>query len=104
MALLPLSDVVNVTVRFEQTASVTVDFHALLVIGTTQNVIPPEEQMRLYTSMEAVGNDYGTTDPEYQAALAYFSQQPQPTVLYIAPILANEPALTALQRLMEAGN
>lgn len=104
MSLLPLSDVVNVSVSFQQTAASTVDFHALLIIGPTQNVITLSEGIRLYRSMEDVGHDFSTTDPEYMAAQVYFAQSPQPDTLYIGTKQTNETPLAALQRLLGVGN
>lgn len=79
---LSVSDVVNVQVVMSPKAAATRNFGSLLILGAS-NVIDTNERLRLYTSLDAVATDFGTTAPEYLAADLYFSQTPQPAVCYI---------------------
>lgn len=104
MAQLPLSDVVNVSVQFENGVKSNIDFSALLLIGNVQNVIPAQMGIKKYTSLDDVGADFGVTDPEYKAAQVYFSQSPSPNTLYIGTQNQGETPAQALQRLWGFGN
>jgi hypothetical protein len=79
---LAVSRVVNVTVSFAPIATPLVNFDTLLILGDS-DVIDTGEVMREYNRMSDVANDFGTTAPEYQAALLYFSQLPPPATLFI---------------------
>lgn len=79
---LPVSNVVNVDVIMSPTAATGRNFGSLLILGTS-TVIPVSERIRLYTSAEDIGADFGEDSPEYAAALVYFSQSPQPTQVYV---------------------
>lgn len=79
---LPVSDIVNVQVVMSPVAAQTRNFGSLLILGDS-HVIDVVERLRLYTTLAAVADDFGTTAPEYKAANLYFAQAPQPTTLYI---------------------
>ncbi|MFG1417175.1 DUF3383 domain-containing protein [Xanthobacter sp. V0B-10] len=79
---LPVTQVVNVTVTISPTAAPTRNFGAGLLIGIT-DVIDVAQRLRSYASLEGVGGDFGVSDPEYAAAAQFFSQDPQPSLLYI---------------------
>lgn len=79
---LSVSDVVNVTINMSPIAAAVRNFGALLVLGSS-SVIDTNERIRSYTTLAAVGTDFGTTAPEYLAAVNFFSQSPQPSLLYI---------------------
>lgn len=79
---LSVSDVVNVTINMSPIAAAVRNFGALLVLGSS-SVIDTNERIRSYTTLAAVGSDFGTTAPEYLAAVNFFSQSPQPSLLYI---------------------
>ncbi|WP_336792478.1 DUF3383 family protein [Pantoea anthophila] len=79
---LPVSNVVNVDVIMSPTAATGRNFGSLLILGTS-TVIPVSERIRLYTSSEDIGVDFGEDSPEYEAALIYFSQSPRPSQVYI---------------------
>lgn len=79
---LSVSDVVNVTINMSPIAAAVRNFGALLVLGSS-SVIDTNERIRAYTTLAAVGSDFGTTAPEYLAAVNFFSQSPQPSLLYI---------------------
>ncbi|MEB5974954.1 DUF3383 domain-containing protein, partial [Pantoea dispersa] len=46
-------------------------------------VIPISERMRAYSSADDIGDDFGIDSEEYRAAVIWFSQSPQPTVIYV---------------------
>ncbi|WP_307744473.1 DUF3383 family protein [uncultured Pantoea sp.] len=79
---LPVSNVVNVDVIMSPTAATGRNFGSLLILGTS-TVIPVSERIRLYTSSEDIGVDFGEDSPEYEAALVYFSQSPRPSQVYV---------------------
>lgn len=82
MPTLAVSGVVNVQIVMSPKAAATRDFGALLILGAS-NVIDTNERIRRYSTLDAVAVDFGTTAPEYLAANLFFSQSPQPSVLYI---------------------
>lgn len=79
---LAVSDVVNVTVTISPTAAATRNFGAGLIIGAT-DVIDVGERIRSYANMDDVAADFGSTDPEYLGAERFFSQDPQPALVYV---------------------
>lgn len=79
---LSVSDVVNVSVMLSPTAAVGRNFGSLLILGSSP-VIDVVERMRTYTTLTGVGQDFGTTAPEYLAASAFFAQSPMPYRLLI---------------------
>lgn len=79
---LDVSDVVNVTVNLSPIAAATRNFGSLLILGSS-NIIDVVERIRKYTSITAVGNDYGMNSDEYKSALRFLSQLPKPSQLYI---------------------
>lgn len=82
MPTLAVSDVVDVQIVMAPKAAATRDFGSLLILGSS-NVIDTNERIRQYSTLDAVAADFGTTAPEYLAANLFFSQSPQPSLLYI---------------------
>lgn len=80
---LPVSNVVNVSISLAALAAGPRSFGTLLILGSTVSKITAAERMREYSSMDEVGKDFSTTDPEYKAALVYFGQSPKPRTLYV---------------------
>lgn len=80
---LSVDRVVKVAVNLQPLAAGRRNFGVLCIAGDSA-VIDGLERLRSYTSIEGVAEDFGTTDPEYLAALLYFSQSPKPSILYIA--------------------
>lgn len=78
---LPVSDIVNVQVVLSPTAAQERNFGSLLVVGDS-DVVDSVERLRLFTSLDAVAAEFGTTAPEYYAAALYFGQTPQPSIFY----------------------
>ena len=79
---LPVSNIVNVQVVMSPVAAATRNFGSLLVLGDS-SVIDTTERIRPYSTIAAVAADFGTSAPEYKAALLYFGQTPQPSSMYI---------------------
>lgn len=79
---LPLSRVSNVTVTLSARAAQGRNFGSMLIMGVS-TVIPITERLRAYSSPDDIGDDFGVDSEEYQAALIWFSQSPQPTLLYV---------------------
>jgi hypothetical protein len=80
---LNVNDVVRVDIALTPKAAPQRNFGALLVIGSTAGVIDTSERVRQYADLDGVANDFGTSAPEYKAADLFFSQEPQPSILYI---------------------
>lgn len=80
---LPVSRLIDVNVNLTPQAAQYANVESLAIIGST-DVINVDERIRSYGSLEEVGADFSTTDPEYLAAELFFAQNPQPTQLYIA--------------------
>ncbi len=102
---LPVSGIVNVDVIIGPRAATGRNFGSLLILGTS-TVIPVKERLRLYSSKEDIGSDFGVDSPEYEAATVYFSQSPRPKEVYVgrwAKTLATGEA-GAAEKLMDAVN
>ncbi|EGI5834547.1 DUF3383 domain-containing protein [Salmonella enterica subsp. enterica serovar Omderman] len=102
---LPVSNVVNVDVIIGPRAATGRNFGSLLILGTS-TVIPVKERLRLYSSKEDIGSDFGVDSPEYEAATVYFSQSPRPKEVYVgrwAKTLATG-EVGAAENLMDAVN
>ena len=76
------NDVVSVDVVLSPLAIPTRNFGALLIVGSS-DVIDVDERIRVYTTIEGVVEDFGSSAPEYTAAALFFGQSPQPSILYI---------------------
>lgn len=79
---LPVSRVSDVTVTLSAAAAQGFNFGSMLILGSS-TIISLTERLREYTDPDDIGTDFGLTSPEYQAALIWFSQSPQPTMVYV---------------------
>lgn len=79
---LPVNRIVDVTIQMSPLAAATRNFGAMLIVGAS-DVIDTQERIRAYSSVTDIANDFGTSAPEYQAAVAFFAQSPQPTTVQI---------------------
>lgn len=79
---LPLSRVANVTMTLSAKAAQGRNFGSMLILGIS-TVIPITERLRAYSSADDIGDDFGVESEEYKAALIWFSQSPQPTLVYV---------------------
>lgn len=82
MSKLPVARLIKVSVLLAPQAARSQNLSSLLVL-TDSTVIDPVERMRTYTQATDVAADFGSTGPEYQVALNWFSQRPQPKDLKI---------------------
>lgn len=79
---LPLNRITNVTVTLSARAAQGRNFGSMLILGDS-TVIPIAERLRAYSSPDDIGDDFGVESEEYKAAVIWFSQQPQPTLVYV---------------------
>jgi len=79
---LPVSRLIDVTINMSPRAAQGANLNTALLLGASP-VIDTNERMRSYGSIAEVSSDFGTTAPEYLAALLYFQQTPQPSELKI---------------------
>lgn len=79
---LPISRLVNVSVNLSPLAAQMQNISTLLILGASA-IINVTERVRSYTTIAQVAADFGTSAPEYLAALLWFEQSPQPTTLMI---------------------
>lgn len=79
---LPVSRLIKVSVSLTPQGAQAQNLSTLLVLGTS-DVIDSVERVRSYSSLDAVGVDFGSVAPEYAAAALWFAQSPQPSALQI---------------------
>lgn len=79
---LPVSNVASVDIIMSPRAAAGRNFGSLLILGSA-TIIPLTERIRLYTSAANIGTDFGTNSEEYLAAVAFFSQSPTPSQVYV---------------------
>lgn len=79
---LPLNRITNVTVTLSARAAQGRNFGSMLILGDS-TIIPIAERLRAYSSPDDIGDDFGVDSEEYKAAVIWFSQQPQPTMVYV---------------------
>jgi len=100
---LNLDTLINITEYVSPLAAPRATFNQLLVIGTAGGAIfDVGERVREYTAAADMLDDgFLITDPEYLAALLYFSQSPAPTTLWVgykataSPVESYVEAITA---------
>lgn len=79
---LPVSRLIAATVSLTALAASFANLNSLLIVGDS-DVIDTDQRIRAYSSLAGVAADFGTSAQEYLAAALYFSQNPQPTQVYI---------------------
>lgn len=79
---LPISRLVNVGINLAPGAAQAQNISTLLVLTST-DVIDTVERLRTYSSLSEVTDDFGSSGPEYESALLWFQQVPQPTQFMI---------------------
>lgn len=100
---LSLKPVVDIEVNVSPAAAPRRSFNQGLIIGDSA-IIPALERIRLYTSVaDMLADGFANDDPEYLAALLYFSQVPAPTFLWVGRQDAAESPLQAVQACRQAG-
>ena len=80
--VLDVSNIVPVQVTVSPTAVPYSNFGTLLILGDSDR-IDIGQRIRSYASLNQMGYDFAATDPEYLAAIPYFSQEPQPNILFV---------------------
>lgn len=85
---LSVSRLVSVQTIFSPVAAGRRGFGTLLILGDSA-VIGPSERLRVYTTLEAVAQDFGVNAPEYYGAALYFGQSPRPAQLMIGRWLSS---------------
>lgn len=101
---LAVQRLINVSVNLSPIAAQGRNFNSCLVVGSS-DVINVSERIRSFNTLEDVADAFGTTAPEYLAAVNFFSQVPQPIQLYIGrwaeedtpPLLVGGPLSAAQQ-------
>lgn len=73
---LPVSRLIAVSVNLTPSAAAAQSLSQLLLLGNS-DVIDTEERFRSYSDIESVAADFGTSAPEYLAAVLWFEQSPQ---------------------------
>lgn len=99
-----LQDIVNVSIT-RQTVSVSrVGFGTVLIVGPNAPYVT--DRIRFYTTLAAMVTDgYATTDNEYLAASAVFSQNPRPTRIATGRIDGGDADISAtLTAILNANN
>jgi hypothetical protein len=79
---LPINRLVNVSVNLAPQAAQMQNISNLLILGSS-DIIDVVARLRNYTNINDVAADFGTSAPEYLAALLWFEQSPQPTTLSV---------------------
>jgi hypothetical protein len=79
---LPISRLIQGTVNLSPNAAQAQNLNTELILGSSP-VIDVVSRMREYESTPAVAADFGTTAPEYLAAVDWFGQSPQPANVLI---------------------
>lgn len=79
---LNVSDFVDVLVTLEPAAAQTRNFGAGLILSDT-DLVDVNERIRLYTQLDAIAQDAGVNSAVYKAASLFFSQEPQPQLIYV---------------------
>lgn len=74
---LSVSSIVDVQVSLSATPAQGENVDTMLIVGPSP-VIDTTSRMRTYTALSAIGEDFGTTAPEYLASQLWFGQSPQP--------------------------
>ena len=77
LAQLPVSDLVSVQVNLASLPAQAQNLSNLLILGSS-DVIDVTQRIRTYSSLAGVASDFGTSAPEYLAAVEWFGQSPQP--------------------------
>lgn len=79
---LPVSRLINVDVNLSPSAAQAPNLNSLLIIGSS-DVIDTQTRIVSYSSLGAIGTDFGSSAPEYLAAANWFAQRPSPTQVYV---------------------
>ncbi len=84
MSNIPISSIVNVTSSIGALSVARGNFSTLNIITGETGVLSTSDRYRLYSTIDAVADDWADTTEAYKAANTYFSQSPQPNALMIS--------------------
>lgn len=84
MSTLPVQLAVNVNISLLASLAQRVNFGRGLIVGSTPNA--RGTLYGIYTTLDAVREDYGVTASEYLVAQKYFAQLPKPRDVMIATV------------------
>lgn len=87
----PIADTITVNITRETLFPSSAGFGTILIAGTDTK-IDHGERVRYYTSLTDVASDFATTDEEYLAASAAFSQNPKPARIAVGRVLQADAA------------
>lgn len=82
MSGLPVSRLVSVEVNIAPTAAARGNMSTLLIVGDS-TIISRTARLASYSSLAAIAAAFGTTAPEYLAAVKYYGQSPKPETCMI---------------------
>ena len=89
----PISEIIDIDVQVTQPQAVVSDFSTGLIIGNS-TVLNAKTRVKVYTrenySTQMVSDGFATTNGEFKAATAYFSQNPAPGKVCIGVKLDSE--------------
>lgn len=79
-----IAEIVDVQISIQDKAVTRAGFGVGLILGDSAGITP--DRVREYASLEEVSADFGSSDPEYVAASAYFAQELKPEKVKIGRI------------------
>lgn len=80
---LPVDRIISVSVTLAPSAAQAANFDTLLVVGSTDVINTEDRIISVADIGEVADAGFSESDPEYLAALLFFSQNPSPEQLYI---------------------
>lgn len=93
--ILPLNMLIRVNIEYQAQLLGRDSFNRLLIVGDTVNA--REAPTGIYTTADAVKEDYGVDAPEYLIAKNYFQQIPRPRDVMIGTVTDGITKLAAIQ-------
>lgn len=83
MATLPLSDIVNITVSVSASSTALKGFNIGLIVGDSAIITTAVRTKEYADTASMIEDGFTAEDPEYKAAVLYFSQSPRPNKVII---------------------
>lgn len=96
---LPMDVIADVNIIVSPQAPIQPTFNQGLIVGSSAHISSATRVKKYYSAAAMLTDGFVSTDPEYIAAVLYFSQQPSPSVLWVGrqDLTASETVLAALQ-------
>ena len=79
---LSIQRLINVSVNLTPNGAQIQNINTLLILGSS-DIVDVVQRYRSYSALSEVAQDFGTSAPEYLAAVLWFEQTPQPSTLQI---------------------